>query len=214
MINVAIVDDHQVVRNGIEVMLADAPDIAVTAEFSDGKEFLEALPRLGHIDVLLLDISMPQTGGFEVLTELGKTDAVKGMRHPAVIIITVINDPSVARQALNAGAGGYLTKDASASHMQQAIRTVAAGGVCVPAAAGHGLETISAVKRRRKETLSERELEVFLRICRGLTIKEISYDMKLSPKTISTYKKRIMEKLEAETLTELLKIGTSWGLSS
>ncbi len=213
MIYVAIVDDHQVVRNGIEVMLADAPDITVTAEFSDGKEFLEALPRLGHIDVLLLDISMPRTGGFEVLTELNKAEGTQGNRTPAVIIVTVINDPAVARQALNAGASGFLTKDSSANHIQQTIRTVAAGGVCVPAASGYGLETISTVKRRRKETLSERELEVFLRIFRGLTIKEISYDMKLSPKTISTYKKRIMEKLEVETLTELLKIGSSWGLS-
>ncbi len=123
MINVVIVDDHQVVRTGLMALLENAPGIEVAAEFADGSDFLTALPELSGVDVVLLDISMPKMGGLEVLHEL-----VTMPKAPGVIFLTVYPEESYALQAIRAGAKGYLTKDSSREMLVEAVTAVAYGG--------------------------------------------------------------------------------------
>jgi len=214
MISVVIVDDHQVVRTGLKALLENAPGIDVTAEFGDGSDFLTALPGLGKVSVVLLDISMPRMGGLEVLHEL-----VTMPNAPGVIFLTVYSEESYALQAIRAGAKGYLTKECSREMLVEAVTAVAYGGTFLSEKvrklmfSDNFAGTEAEAEAIWRDQLSSRELSVFIHICRGLTIKEISFKMALSPKTVSTYKTRLMEKLQVSTLSELIKIGLAWGLT-
>ncbi|MCF7945734.1 MAG: response regulator transcription factor [Spirochaetia bacterium] len=212
MISVAIVDDHQLVRTGLKTLLEDIPDIEVTADFSGGTKFLSEYSRLQNLDVLLLDISMPDITGMEVLTQI-----LDQPNAPAVIFLTVYPEESYAQQAISAGAKGYLTKNCSRETLIQAITSVAHGGIYISNKTRELLFMQNAKEPLtpppEKDLLSSQELTVFTHICKGLTIKEISFTMNLSPKSVSTYKTRVMEKLHVKNLAELIRIGISWGLS-
>ncbi|MEP7281187.1 MAG: response regulator transcription factor, partial [Rubrivivax sp.] len=189
MIRVVIVDDHAIVRTGLRQFLSEHVDLRVTGEASDGKEVLELL-RQGEVDVILMDLSMPGHGGVDALA------AVKA-RAPdlPVLILSGFPEAHYATALLRQGASGYLNKECDPEEIVSAIRTVVRGRRYItPAVAELLADNLSGdADKPLHETLSERELQVFLRLARGETVGHIADSMSLSVKTVSTYRTRVME---------------------
>ena len=208
MIRVGIVDDHAIVRSGLRQFLSEHVDLRVTGEASNGREALE-LVRGGEVDVLLLDISMPDQGGVDALA------AIKA-RFPdlAVLILSGFPETHYATALLRQGASGYLNKDCDPEEIANAIRTVARGRRYIsPAVAEMLADNLGAgVDRPPHELLSERELQVFLRLAQGESIGHMAEAMFLSVKTVSTYRTRVLEKLKLASNSDLTYYALKNGL--
>ena len=209
MIRIAIVDDHAVVRAGLRQYFGEQPDFEVVAEASSGREAVDIVRR-GDVDVILLDISMPEQSGVDALA------AIKA-RAPdlPVLILSGFAEEHYATTLLRQGASGYLSKDCDPEEIVKAIRTVHRGrkyitaGVAERLAEGLG----SAVSDQpAHEQLSERELQVFLRLAKGETIGHMAESMSLSVKTVSTYRTRVMEKMQLASNSDLTYYALKNGL--
>ncbi len=208
MIRVGIVDDHAIVRTGLRQYLSEQVDLRVTGEASDGAEALR-LAQGGEIDVLLLDLSMPGGSGVEALA------AIKA-RFPdlAVLVLSGFPEAQYATALLRQGAAGYLNKECDPEEIVRAIRTVARGRRYITPAVGElladGLN--GAADAAPHEGLSERELQVFLRLAQGETVGHIADGLCLSVKTVSTYRARVLEKLKLQTNSDLTYYAVKNGL--
>jgi two-component system invasion response regulator UvrY len=208
MIRIAIVDDHAMVRAGLRQFFADQEDFCVVAEATNGREALDIV-RQGEVDVMLMDISMPDHSGVDALA------AIKA-RAPdlPVLILSGFAEVHYATTLLRQGASGYLNKDCDPEDIVKAIRTVHRGrkfitpGVAELLAEGLG----EGGDKPLHEQLSERELQVFLRLARGETVGHIATSMSLSVKTVSTYRTRVMEKMKLESNSDLTYYGLKNGL--
>ncbi len=208
MIRVAIVDDHAIVRTGLRQYLSEQVDLRVTGEAANGQDALRLAQR-GEVDVLLLDISMPGGSGVDALA------AIKA-RFPdlAVLVLSGFPEAHYATTLLRQGAAGYLNKECDPEEIVRAIRTVARGRRYITPAVGElladGLGADAAAAAH--EGLSERELQVFLRLAEGETVGHIADSLCLSVKTISTYRSRILEKLGLQTNSDLTYYAVKNGL--
>jgi len=208
MIRIGIVDDHSIVRAGLRQFLSEQVDFRVTGEASNGKEALE-LARQAEVDVLLLDISMPDQGGIDALA------AIKARRPELpVLILSGFPETHYATAMLRQGASGYLNKECDPDEIANAIRTVARGRRYItPAVAELLADGVSgSADKLPHEALSERELQVFLRLAKGETVGHIADSMFLSAKTVSTYRARVLEKLKLETNSDLTYYALKNGL--
>jgi two-component system, NarL family, invasion response regulator UvrY len=208
MIRVAIVDDHAIVRSGLRQFLSDFVDVRVNGEANNGREALE-LARKGDIDVMLMDISMPQQGGVEAM------QAIKS-RFPElpVLILSAFPEAHFATTLLRQGASGYLNKECSPEEIVTAIRTVFRGRRYISPAVAELVADSAAgsADKPAHEQLSERELQVFLRLSKGETIGAMAESMFLSVKTVSTYRTRVLEKLKLATNSDLTYYALKNGL--
>ncbi len=208
MIRVGIVDDHAIVRNGLRQYLTEHVDLRVTGEANNGREALE-LARAGEMDVMLLDISMPDQSGIEALA------AIKA-RFPdlAVLILSGFPEAHYATTLLRQGASGYLNKECEPEEIVNAIRTVARGRRYISPAVAEILADGAAggADKLAHESLSERELQVFLRLAKGETIGHMAESMFLSVKTVSTYRTRLLEKLKLASNSDLTYYALKNGL--
>jgi DNA-binding NarL/FixJ family response regulator len=208
MIRVGIVDDHAIVRSGLKQFLTEHVDLRVTGEAANGQEALD-LARKGEIDVLLLDISMPNSGGVDALS------AIKA-RFPElpVLILSGFPEAHYATTLLRQGASGYLNKECEPEEIVNAIRTVVRGRRYISPAVAELLADHAAgdTEKLPHESLSERELQVFLRLAKGETIGQMAETMFLSVKTVSTYRTRVLEKLKLKTNSELTYYALKNGL--
>lgn len=207
MIRIAIVDDHAIVREGLRRFFADEVDLRVVGDAANGREALELL-RSTEVDVMLLDLSMPDQGGVDALR------AIKA-RAPdlPVLILSGFSAQHYATTLLRQGAAGYLNKDCDPEEIARAIRTVALGRRYItPAVAELLAEQLDAPAKAPHEQLSERELQVFLRLARGESVSEIGNNLHLSVKTISTYRSRLLEKLGVSSNAELAAYAIRNGL--
>lgn len=207
MIKVLICDDHLIVRQGIRQILADASDIELTAEADSGPEAVRLVREAragGGIDVVLMDIAMPQRDGLDVLKQLKS----EFPRLP-VLMLSTYPDKQYAVRSLKLGAAGYLNKSADSEQMIGAIRKVAAGGLFItPAVAEQlagaiGAGQSQAVEAPLHERLSHREYQVFRLLSAGRSVGEIAEQLVLSSNTVSTYRTRILEKTGARNDVEL-----------
>ncbi|MFW2358153.1 response regulator [Hydrogenophaga sp.] len=208
MIRIGIVDDHAIVRTGLRQFLSEHVDLRVTGEANNGREALE-LVRGGEVDVLLMDISMPEHGGVDAL------QAIKA-RFPdlAVLILSGFPEAQYATTLLRYGASGYLNKECAPEDIVNAIRTVARGRRYVSPAVAELLAdgAAGAVEQPAHELLSEREMQVFLRLAQGETIGHMAEQMFLSVKTVSTYRSRVLEKLKLASNSDLTYYALKNGL--
>ncbi len=208
MIQVAIVDDHQIVRTGFRELLAEDSGIHISFEAANGDEAL-ALLRTSPCDVLLLDISLPGKSGVDVLRAVRQ-------RHPdiKVLILSGFPEESYALAMIKNGANGYLCKDCDRDELLRAIRTVSLGRRYVSARTAELLADEMSGERCGvlHETLSDRELQVFLRLARGESVSDIAGQLHLSVKTISTYRSRVTEKLNVASNAELATYALRHGL--
>lgn len=215
MIQVLVCDDHQIVRQGIRQMLADAADIVFAAEADNGPTALKlvreanhaAAPPEAHLHVVLMDIAMPHRDGLDVLRQLRS----EFPRLP-VLMLSTYPDKQYAVRSLKLGAAGYLNKSADSETMTGAIRKVAAGGLFItPTVAEQLATTISAGRAHGAATddaplherLSHREYQVFRLLATGSSVGEIAERLALSSNTVSTYRARILEKTGARNDVEL-----------
>jgi DNA-binding NarL/FixJ family response regulator len=210
MIRIGIVDDHHIVRRGLRDFLSEEVDLRVTGEAANGHEALE-LARQGEVDVLLMDLSMPGQGGVDAL------QAIKA-RFPQlpVVILSGLPEQQYAVALIRQGASGYLGKDCDPSEIAAAVRTVARGRRYVtPAVAELLADTVGrgeVAPALPHQGLSERELQVFLRLAGGETVGHIAETLHLSVKTVSTYRSRVLEKLALQTNSDLTYYALKNGL--
>jgi DNA-binding NarL/FixJ family response regulator len=208
MIRIAIVDDHPLVRAGLRQFFADQPDFSVVAEAASGREALDIVRR-GEVDVIVMDIAMPDQSGVDALA------AIRA-RSPdlPVLILSGFPEAHYATTLLRQGASGYLNKDCDPDDLVRAIRTVHRGrryitaGVAEQLADGLG----RGDDRPLHEHLSERELQVFLRLAAGETIGHLADSLSLSVKTVSTYRSRVMEKMQLASNSDLTYYALKNGL--
>jgi DNA-binding NarL/FixJ family response regulator len=211
-IRVILVDDHAMVREGLRLLLRTAPDIAVVGEAGDGVAALSIAQQVAP-DIAVLDLDMPGGDGTVALRELAKA-----MPQVRVLILTVHSEQERLLPMLDAGARGYLTKEAASRDLVEAIRVVAAGEVYVRPASARLLAAAvapgSAIKsaRDRFRGLSDREQTVLRSVAQGYSGAEIARQLGISTKTVDAYKHRIQEKLGLEHRTEYVRFAVEVGI--
>ncbi|MBI3095650.1 MAG: response regulator transcription factor [Rhodocyclales bacterium] len=199
MLRVAIVDDHAIVRAGFREMLADEVGIVVAFEAASGEEALALLQETG-CDVLLLDLALPGQSGIDVLRSLRLHQA-----KPRVLVLTGFPEERYALAMIRNGADGYLCKECGRDELLRAVRAVAQGRRYLSPRMAELLadEVTGAGAAAPHQQLSERELQVFLRLARGQSVSQIGEALRLSVKTVSTYRSRLLEKLGVGSNAEL-----------
>lgn len=208
MIRVVLVDDHAMIRRGLRETLAEAGDIEIVGEAGDYAS-LRGLLRTTRVDVLVLDLNLPGRGGIDVLKALaGDEDA------PRVVVLSQYPEDQYAIRALRNGAMAYLNKTTEPREIVTAVRSVAAGRRhLTPEVAQLLLDTVTgAGAGARHEQLSDRELQTLLLIASGRRLSEIAEALTLSPKTVSVYRARVLEKLGVSTNAELASYALRHGL--
>jgi len=198
-LRVLIVDDHEVLRDGVKRILTGLPGETIFGEAGTAPEALR-LAREQEWDVVVLDLSLGGRSGLEVLKELRQLRP----RLP-VLILSMHSEEQFARRAFKAGAAGYITKDSPRAELAEAVRKVAGGGTYVSPALAEKLvfDLRRGDDRAPHELLSDREFEVLRLIGSGKTVGEIADILSLSDNTISTYRARILEKMGMKTNAEL-----------
>ena len=199
MIDVVIVDDHALIRRGLRDSLTEAGDIRVVGEAGDYGA-LRQLLRETPFDVLLLDINLPGRSGLDVLHSLAEEST-----RVRALVLTMYPEDQYAIRALKAGAMGYLNKSADPSQIITAIRTLAAGRKYITPAIAEALATRLSVDDSEKphERLSDREFQTLIRLAAGQRLSEIASELSLSPKTVSVYRARVLEKLAMQSNADL-----------
>ena len=207
-IHVLIADDHAIVRQGLRQILSETDDLVVAGEADDGVDAMH-LVRSGEWDVVLLDISMPNRNGIDTLKMLKK----EFPRLP-VLILSMHQEDLYAVRALKAGASGYLTKQSAPELLVTAIRQVASGHKYVSPTLAVKLADFIAEDgdRPRHETLSDREYQVLCLIASGRTLTQIAEELNINVKTVSEYRKRVLEKMRLDNNAELIHYGLKLGL--
>lgn len=200
MIKVFIVDDHEIIRRSLKMILKDASDLLVVGEAQDGKEAIEKIPDT-DIDVLLLDMNMPGKCGIELMVDIKK---LKPEIH--IIVLTIHPEDRFALKTLKAGASGYLCKDTALEELVNAIRKVHSKGRYISATLAEQLAfnlVPDNEENSNPNVLSEREQYILTKIASGEKIKDIATEMNLSISTIFTYRMKIFEKLKLTNNVEL-----------
>ena len=210
MIRVILCDDHALIRRGIRDTLADAADIHVVGEAGDYTE-LRGLMRGTPCDVLVLDINLPGRSGLDAL------HALKDEGSPVrVLVVSMYPEDQYAIRALRAGAYGYVNKGGDPQAIVNAVRTVAQGRKYVtPEIAQMLIDSLTApVDEQPHQKLSDRELQTLVMIASGKRLSDIADELMLSPKTVSVYRARVLEKLQLANNAELMKYALHHGLVS
>ncbi|HET7610316.1 MAG TPA: response regulator [Rhodanobacteraceae bacterium] len=207
MIRVVLVDDHELVRSGLRLILAGQADIEVVGEASNAEDGLR-LVRATKPDVALIDVHMPGMSGIELTERVQRADL-----PTRIVILTVVQDAQFPRRLLQSGALGYLTKGCPAQELLEAVRAVASGRRYLDVSVAREM-ALAAVDGDGSplESLSSRELEVALMLARGLAVNEVASRLHLSAKTISTYKQRLFEKLGVAHTIALAHVLSAHGL--
>jgi two-component system invasion response regulator UvrY len=208
MISVLLTDDHLLVRTGIRRLLEDSKQVEIVGEADCGEDSLTLAQQLKP-DVILMDVNMPGIGGVEACRRILQRDPSQ-----KIIVLTIHNEQTFPKRMLEIGAKGYLTKECDVDEMLLAIRQVNDGGAYIaPSIAQQlALSLLPGSEYNPIDRLSRREFQVMLMISHGLTNAAISEKLCLSPKTISTYRLRLLEKLGAQNEVDLIKIAVEQGM--
>lgn len=201
MIRILIADDHAMVREGLKKTLGDEADMRVVGEARDSRSVL-ALVRETPADVLVLDISMPGESGLSILHDIARVS--KQLR---ILILSMHPEERFAVRALKEGAAGYLTKESAPHELAMAIRKIASGRKYISTGLAEkladGLQSGNTALPH--ELLSEREYEVFLQIASGKSVTDVATALSLSVPTISTHRRRILEKMHLRSNAEIIQ---------
>ena len=215
MIRILIADDHELLRDGLRGMLDAQEDMEVVGEAPDGAQAVDEAIRL-HPDVVIMDIRMPRLDGIEATKRL----KAQGERAPRVLVLTTFDLDEYVFEALRAGAGGFMLKDAPPRQLAEAVRTVAAGeSLLAPAVTKRLIERYvsrppaDTVRRERFAELTERELEVLKLLTRGLSNVEIGERLFLSAATVKTHVTRVLSKLGVRDRVQAVVLAYESGLA-
>ncbi len=199
MLRILIADDHAIVRQGLKQIVTETRDMFVAGEARNGQELLNKI-KDDDYDVVVLDITMPGRNGIDVLRQL----RTERPRLP-ILMLSIHPEEQYALRALRAGASGYLTKESAPDELVVAIRKVSSGGKYISASLAEKLafELEAGREQAPHETLSDREYRVMCMIASGKTVMVIARELMLSEKTISTYRSRILQKMNMKNNAEL-----------
>ncbi len=202
MINILIADDHPIIRRGLRDILGSEPEFTVVGEAANAQETLAQLRSL-KVDVLLMDITMPGRNGIEVLKDVH-------IEWPElrVLMLSIHPEDQYAMRALKAGAAGYLTKESAPEELVGAVQKVVSEGRYVSPVMAQRLAAEAGNSNKGSEVhslLSDREYDVLLKIGSGLGVSQIAGELSLSVKTVSTYRSRILEKLQMDSNAALIR---------
>ena len=207
MTRILLVDDHPIVRQGIRQVLTSAFHPALVGEAANAEEGLNEA-RGTEWDVLVLDLTLPGTSGLDLLKDLRRE-----CPSLPVLVLSMHPPDQFARRAMNAGAAGYLTKDSAPTELVKAVTEVMSGRRYLnPAVLDELVQHQSDVSPRLHDLLSDREYQVLRMIASGLTVTQVATRLSLSVKTISTYRARLLEKMNMRTTAELMHYGIQHGL--
>ena len=208
MVRVLVADDHPLLRSGVKQILSQEADFAVIGEAEDAEQVLERIREQGW-DVVILDISMPGRSGLDALREIRRLRP-----NLPVVVLSIHSEELFAVRALRAGASGFISKSDPPGEIVRAIRKVVTGKKYVSATLAETLANVleSETRRPQHEALSDRELQVMSKIASGMTVSEIATEISLSVKTISTYRARVLEKMNMRSNSELTRYALKMGL--
>ena len=208
MIKILIVDDHLIVREGIKRIINDSANMNVVAEASSGMEALEYIWK-NKYDLILLDISMPGQNGLQTLKKIKKHD-----KNVSVLMLSMHSEEQYAMRSMKAGASGYITKETASNQLVEAIRKINDGRKFITQEVAELLATDLYHEQDKEphEYLSDREFEVLKMIAKGDSIKIIAKNLSISPKTVSTYRSRILDKLDLETNSDIIHYAIDYKL--
>lgn len=208
MIKILIADDHSIVRQGLRQIVSIDTEMIVVGEAQNGAELLNMI-RHNIVDIIILDISMPGRNGLEILKDI-KRD------YPflPVIVLSMHPEDQYAIRVFKAGAAGYMTKESAPEELVKAIRKACSGGKYISPQVAELLADHVETKTLDvpHKSLSDREFEVFGMLASGKTVGQISNDLNLSVKTVSTYRTRILEKMQVKTNAELTRYALDYKL--
>jgi len=215
VIRILIADDHALMRNGLRGILDAEEDMEVVGEAEDGAQAVDEAVKL-HPDIVIMDIRMPRLDGIEATKRL----AAQGTRAPRVLVLTTFDLDEYVYEALRAGAGGFMLKDAPPRQLAEAVRTVAAGeALLAPAVTKRLIERYvsrppsDSVRRERFAELTDRELEVLQLLTRGLSNVEIGERLFLSEATVKTHVTRVLTKLGVRDRVQAVVLAYETGLA-
>lgn len=202
MIKILIADDHTIVRKGLVQLLDDAKDITVTGEARNAAEVLHQISE-HPFDAIVLDINMPGRSGLDIMKE------IKTYRPSLpVLILSMFPEEQYAIRVIKAGAAGYLTKESAPEELMKAIRVVAGGKKYISSSLAEQLADHfdQSMEKPSIERLSDREYETMLKIASGKSLTEIASELSISVKTVSTYRRRILDKLNLNSNAEITQL--------
>lgn len=205
-IRLLLAEDHALVREGFKRLFALTPDIAVVAEAFNGDQVLKALQG-GNFDLIMLDMTMPGLCGPDLIARIRDQPGA-----PPILVVSMHNEPQIARHAIAAGANGYITKDNNPELLLAALRKVAYGSRFIDPAIAEAIafdSTPTVWERPPHENLSNREQQIFAMLAEGATVNEIAEQLAISNKTVSTHKARLMEKLGLTSMADLVRYAIS-----
>ncbi len=200
MVKIIIADDHKLFREGLKQILKDEPDIIIVEEASTGQEVLYKIEK-SDVDILILDISMPGLSGLDVLKQLKSSKS-----KFSILVLSMYPEEQYALRAIKLGASGYITKASASDELILAIRKISKGGTYISSSIAEKL--IFSLKDDSEShphhKLSDREFQILQLVASGKTMTQIADELCLSVKTISTYRSRILEKMNMKSNAELI----------
>lgn len=208
MISILIVDDHDIVREGLKQIVSETSDVTVGGEARTAEEALD-LVRQRSWDVVVLDLNLPDRPGLDVLAQ------IKSIRpHMPVLILSMHQQASYASRALKGGASGYVGKDSARDHLVTAIRKLVRGERFISPAIAESLafDLVATGDRRRHEQLSDREFQVLCLIAAGRPPRQIAAELNVSVKTVGTHRARLLEKMGLKSNAEIVQYAIENGL--
>jgi len=209
VIRIIIADDHAIVRGGLKQIIATTTDIVVVGEATKGQEVLDRLSEL-PADLVLLDMAMPDTQGVDLIRSI----RAQWPTLP-ILVLSMHNEGQIVARALKAGARCYVTKDSEPEVLISGIRKIADGGKFMdPALVDVMLFDVTCGVAQPRQALSGRELQVLEGISAGQSLGQIAERLHLSPKTVSTHKMRLMEKLSIDNNADLIRYAIRHGLAA
>jgi two-component system, NarL family, invasion response regulator UvrY len=206
MITIFIADDHRMVRDGLKSIISKNIDLSIVGEASDGYETLRKIRDI-KADVLLLDVSMPGPGFLELIKHITAMD--KTTRPGKILVLTAHSEEQYAMRAFKAGADGYLTKEHSPEELNKAIHKLHEGGKYVSQSMAEKMIDIALDPNKENENLSQqlsdREYQILCMLGKGISPKDISANISLSSKTVSTYRARLMKKMGMKSNADIIR---------
>jgi DNA-binding NarL/FixJ family response regulator len=209
MIRIVIADDHAIVREGLKRIITSAEDMTVIGEAADGAQVMQQV-RESDFDVLVLDLSMPGRSGMELIK------LVRGEKPKLrILVLSMHEELQYAVRAIKSGASGYLTKESAPVQLMQVLRKIAAGGafISTDVAEQLALGSMLGATAAAHEKLTDREFEVFRLIAIGMSVTDIASRLNLSAKTISTHKANLMQKMNLQNQSELIRYAIKHGVT-
>jgi two-component system, NarL family, invasion response regulator UvrY len=211
LIQIFIVDDHAIFREGLRKVVSDTPGMEVAGEAKSGPEALQKILGANVYDVVILDLGLPGMGGFDVLRTL------KAERPSLpVIIMSIHTEEEYAMMVLKEGASGYLTKESVPADLIKAIQKAVIGGTYVSESLGERFagKLLGRKENKPHESLSNKEYQIFRLIVAGRSIKEIAHELSLARPTVSTYRTRILRKMNMKSNAELVRFAVKHNLDN